>query len=554
MVMLNKGKKIYIGSAWPYANGSLHLGHVSALLGADILARYFRQSGTDVLWTSGSDCHGTPVEVKAGEEHKTPEEIAKHYHEEFKKTLIDGLKFSYDNYSTTLTKNHAKIAQEMFLKLYEQGNIYTKVQELPYCEECKRFLPDRYIEGECPECHYKSARGDQCEECGKLLDAKELINPKCKTCKNVPEFKKSEHFFLKLSKYEGKIEKLLTKSDNWRANAKGFTKKFLNEGLKDRAVSRDTSWGIPIPVKGYENKSIYVWFEAVSGYFTASVEWAKAQNNPDRWRDFWQNKSAYHYYVHGKDNIPFHSIIWPIILLCYDDGLHLPDSIISSEYLTLEKKQFSTSRNWAVWLPEYLKNFEADSLRYYLVANGPETSDADFSWSEFGQRTNKELIGNFANFIYRSLQLIENNFKGSLKAPEKYSEYQGEIIEKAIAGFEKVGNLIETGNFREALKSVLEIAEGGNRFLAETEPWQVVKENKEQAKRDLFVCAQLIYCLATLVKPFLPQISAKIDDQIGKKSETWEFKKIDKVELKDVKPLVKRIEEEEIEKELAKLG
>lgn len=551
--MINKGRKIYIGSAWPYANGSLHLGHVSSLIGADILARYFRQSGADVLWTSGSDCHGTPIVVAAEEEGTTPEELALRYHNEFRKILIDGLGFSYNNYTTTLTDHHAKVVQEIFLKLYQQGDIYTKTEVLPYCPKCDRFLPDRYIEGRCPKCNYKSARGDQCDECASLLDAKDLIDPKCKTCDTSPVFKESEHFFLALSKYQEKIEKFLDESKNWRTNAKGFTRKFLNEGLKDRAITRDTKWGIPIPIEGYESKRIYVWFEAVCGYFSSSIEYAHTLGKADLWREFWENDKAYHYYVHGKDNIPFHSIIWPIILMARG-GLNLPDSILSSEYLTLDKKQFSKSRHWAVLLPDFLKDFDSDLLRYYLIANGCETSDADFTWEDFAQRINKELIGNFANFIYRTLQLIENNFDGKLSPNGNLTPEQLELEERTIKTFEVSGELIETGKFRDALKNILLLAEDGNRFLAKTEPWKKIKVDRDEAETDLFVCAQIIYSLATLINPFMPKTAEKINKLLKKSNDSWTFERTTKVEFSNSSPLFKKVEKEDIEAQVAKLG
>ena len=551
--MINKNKKIYIGAAWPYANNSLHLGHVSALIGADILARYFRQSGADVLYTSGSDCHGTPIVVAAEEQNIEPRDIALKFDKEFRETLIDGLKFSYDNYTTTLTENHAKIVQEIFLKLYEQGDIYTKTESLPYCPKCDRFLPDRYVEGICPKCGYANARGDQCDECATLLDPKDLMDPRCKTCGNKPEFRDSEHFFLKLSAYQDKIAKFLEESENWRFNAKGFTKKLLNEGIRDRAITRDTNWGIDIPVPGYESKKIYVWFEAVCGYLTSSIEYARKSGNPDLWKEFWQNEEAYHYYVHGKDNIPFHTIIWPSILMAYDDDLNLPNSIISSEYLTLEKKQFSKSRNWAVWLPDFLESFDSNYLRYYLVANGCETSDADFSWQEFQNRSNKELIGNLANFIYRSLQLIEKNFEGELSRPDNYEEYQVNVIDKAISAYETTGSLIEQGRFREALKHVFEIAELGNKFLAETEPWKTIKTDQKKSGSDLYVCAELIFTISTLIKPFLPKLSEDINLTIGKISDEWQYSSPEKIKLSPSKPLIARVEDQQVLDQLKKL-
>jgi methionyl-tRNA synthetase len=551
--MINKGKNIFIGAAWPYANNSLHLGHVSALIGSDILARYFRQSGADVLFVSGSDCHGTPIVVAAEEQNIEPREIALKFHKEFRQNLIDGLSFTYDNYTNTLTDHHKKVVQEIFLKLYEQGDIYTKVETLPYCPKCDRFLPDRYIEGTCPKCGYKNARGDQCDECASLLDPKDLINPRCKVCQTTPEFRESEHFFLKLSKYQSQIEDLLKHAENWRVNAKGFTAKLLKEGLRDRAITRDTKWGIPIPVEGYEDKRIYVWFEAVSGYLTGSVEYSHVLGSPDLWKKFWENEKAYHYYVHGKDNIPFHTIIWPAILMA-NGGLNLPNAIISSEYLTLEKKQFSKSRNWAVWLPEFLENFNGEYLRYILTANGSETSDADFSWKEFQERVNKELIGNFSNFIYRTLQLIENNFDSKLEANLELNEKQTEFIEKAIISYENSGNLIENGHFREALKVIFELAESGNKFLAETEPWKKIKENKSEAEKDLLTCYLVIYQFSALIKPFLPQTSDNLTKITGRISDEWAFEKPNTVKLNKSFPLFKRIEDEEIEREISKLN
>ncbi len=305
---MNK-RKMFIGAAWPYANGSLHLGHVAALLGADILARYFRSKGEEVLFVSGSDCHGTPIAFEADRLRVNPSEIADKYHEEFVESLVKGLQFSYDLYTKTTTENHKEVVQEIFLKLLKEGVIYTKTEELPYCLDCKRFLPDRYIEGECPICHYGSARGDQCDECGSIIDAHDLIRPRCKVCGSVPEWRSSEHFFLRLSVFEQKIKDWIEKSSGWRPNAKNFTLNILKSGLIDRGITRDITWGVPIPLPGYESKSIYVWFEAVCGYLSASKELSKESGNPELWKKFWVDENAVHYYVHGKDNIPFHTII-----------------------------------------------------------------------------------------------------------------------------------------------------------------------------------------------------------------------------------------------------
>jgi len=540
-------RKIFIGVAWPYANNSLHLGHVSALLGSDILARYFRLKGDDVLMVSGSDCHGTPIVVSAEKEDKTPAEIADKYHKEFLETLVKGMNFSYDNYTTTLTETHKKTVQKLFLDLLDKKYIYKKTEDLPYCSKCQRFLPDRYIEGECYHCHYFDARGDQCDECGNLIDPRLLINPKCKVCGSIPTWKASEHFFLKLTDFQKKLEVWSVKAKFWRPNAVGFTKKLLTEGLHDRAITRDTDWGIPIPIEGFDSKRIYVWFDAVSGYYSASIEWAQKQNKPELYKDFWQNKEAIHYYVHGKDNIPFHTIIWPAILMG-EGGLNLPDRIISSEYLTLEKSQFSKSRNHAVWLPDFLANFDVDTLRFFLVINGPETSDADFSWQEFKDRTNNDLIGNLANSINRTVHLIKNNFPDGLNAD--HDKGINEIDDQ----FDTVGTLIEQGKFREALKHVMLVSEQANKFLAQTQPWSAVKTDKKKAEDDLFISALYSLTIAKLLNPFLPATSEKIVKLFSSQIDLdWQPIRLSKISVSKTDPLFSKIEDSQIEAQLKKI-
>jgi len=550
-----KNRKILIGAAWPYANGSLHLGHAAALLGSDILARYFRLNGDSVLFVSGSDCHGTPIALEAERLGIKPAEIADKYHEEFSRTLIDGLGFSYDLYTKTTTDNHREVVQEMFTKLYEGGFIYQKAEELPYCETCRRFLPDRYIEGECPICHFSSARGDQCDNCGNLTNTRQLINPKCKICGNTPVWKESEHFFLKISGLQERLKDWVKASSGWRLNAKSFTTNLLEQGFIDRAITRDTEWGIPIPLPGYDTKRIYVWFEAVCGYLSASKEWAAAFGQKDAWKEFWENDSALHYYVHGKDNIPFHSIIWPSILMAAG-GLHLPDRIISSEYLTLEKKQFSKSRHWAVWLPDFLAKFDPETLRYYLVANGSETSDADFSWEEFAIRTNKELIGTFGNFIHRVASFIAKNFPEGIAFPEKLDETSAAFIKLSEKTFEIAGAAIEAGRFREALRAVFGLAEEGNRYFNETAPWKSIKTDRGQAEKDLAIAGQIVKCLAILINPFLPKTSERICAEIGQEYSglSWAYPPVGPLKAVSPEPLYKMIEEEAVEEEKTLLG
>ncbi|MFA6423579.1 MAG: methionine--tRNA ligase [Patescibacteria group bacterium] len=548
-------ENILVAAALPYANNSLHLGHVAALMGSDIFARYKRQIGNNVLFVSGSDCHGTPISVEAEKRGIEPSEIALKYHEEFKKTLIQGLGFSYDIFSTTTTDIHKKTVQEIFLDLYNKELIYKKTEKLPYCENDKRFLPDRYIEGVCPNCGFGSARGDQCDNCGKLIDPKELKNPKCKICGSTPIFKDSEHFFLKLTALQDKLSEWVKKSEGWKPNALGFAENFLKNGLQDRAITRDTTWGIEIPLVGFETKRIYVWFEAVCGYLSASKEWAEKTGDETAWESYWVNNQAKHYYFHGKDNIPFHTIIWPAILIGFDHGLHLPDRIYSTEYLNLEGKQFSKSRHWAVWLPDFLEDFDPETLRFYLTLSGPETADADFSWKDYKERINAELIGNFGNFINRTFSIIKQNFDSGVRFPETLNAESEKFIKLAEDSFDIIGNLIEQGKFREAIRALLKIVEYGNKYFNDAEPWKTVKENKEAAEETLAVCAQIIRAIAILSAPFLPRTAEKISAQTQDHELRWKYPEPKEIfNPIEVSPLFKKIEEEEIEAQREKLG
>jgi len=545
-------KKIFIGAAWPYANNSMHLGHVAALIGGDVLARYYRQRGDEVLYVSGSDCYGTPIAVEADKLGVEPIKIAEKYDKEFRQTLCEGLSFSYDIFTNTLTEKHKEIVQRNFKDLLEKNKIEEKEVELPYCEKCQRFLPDRYIEGECPKCQFKDARGDQCDNCGSILDPKELINPRCKSCGGQPIFKKSKHFFLKLSELESQIKKFISNSKDWRANAKNFSLKFVEGGLHDRAITRDLEWGVDVPIPDYEGKKIYVWFEAVTGYLSASVEWTKKSGKDDAWQEFWKNSDAIHYYIHGKDNIPFHTIIWPAILMGLGD-LKLPDVIVSSEYLTLEGSQFSKSRNHAVWLPDFLKEFDSETLRYYLIANGPETSDADFSWEAYQIKVNNELIGNFANFINRTLILIKNNFKDNLEISGEFNKEQKDLLEKTEKAFNLTGDLIERTSFREAIKTVFSLAEDGNRYLNKHEPWKKIKQDVSKAGNDLLVLANVICAIGSLIEPFLPKTSEAILKSLSAERGNWSFKLIDSVKLNETNLLFEKIEDEKIQMQVDKI-
>ncbi len=540
--------RIFVAAAWPYANGYLHLGHVAGLIGSDITARFFRLNGQEVLFVSGSDCHGTPITIEAEKQGISPIEIANKYHIEFKKTLIDRLYFSYDIYTTTTTDNHSRVVSDIFLELYKKDLIYIKSEESAYCTSCKRFLPDRYVEGECPLCHFAKARGDQCDECGHILDAKQLINPSCKICSHQSNWRLSKHFYLRLSSFQDQLKDLVkNKSKDWRINAKNFTIGLLENGLCDRAITRDTEFGVPIPLPGYENKRIYVWFEAVCGYLSASKEWSLNQGQPDLWQKFWvADESVQHYYVHAKDNILFHTIIWPAMLLGVEK-MHLPDHIISSEFLTINSLKFSKSRNTMILVNDFLKDYEAETLRYYLVINGPETSDADFSWDNYYDKTNTELIGIFGNYVNRVLALVKNNFVNGVEISQSLSFSQLEFLKLAEASFIKIGEAIKSSHYRDGLRLILDLAAAGNRYIDKAAPWFTVKTDPSQASADLSVASHVIICLAILVRPFLPVTSDRILGflNIDSSQLKWEYPKFQTMKVGDLHPLYKKLENAE---------
>ncbi len=501
--MTKAPRRIFIGSAWPYANGPLHLGHVAALLPADVLARYFRQRGDEVFFASGSDAHGTPITVRADAEKTTPAKVAERYHAVLKKTFAQ-FGFSYDLYSITTTPRHAAIVQEIFLKLKDGGFLAEKEQALTYCPKDKRFLPDRYVEGVCPSCGFDRARGDQCDHCKSLLDPLKLKNAHCTICGTTPTQKSSKHFFLKLPEFQKQLEQWAGGQHLWRDNATAFTREFLKQGLQERAITRDIDWGIPVPVKGYEGKSIYVWFDGVCGYLSAHRQWAEEKGAPDAWRPFWNPAASgddiRHYYVHGKDNIPFHTIIWPAILLGVG-GLRLPDVIVSSEYLTIEGKKLSTSRHWAVWADDVIERYQPDALRYYLLANGPETRDADFSWPAFVAKTNNELVATYGNFIQRVTTLAAK-LPGEAVASLHPADQR--IVTDAAPLYGRVGSQIEAAHFKGALSDIFAFLKEANRWLNAREPWKKIKTQPAEAASTIKAGLDVIVNLIQLTAPFLP--------------------------------------------------
>ncbi|MEK3983371.1 methionine--tRNA ligase [Paenibacillus sp. FSL K6-3166] len=535
---------VFIGGAWPYANGSLHLGRLSSVLPGDVLARYFRSKGDNVLYVSGSDCHGTPVAVQAANEGITPGAFASRYHEEFLK-CFEQLGFSYDLYTRTDQPQHHKVVQELFTKLLENGHLYNKTIAQCYCEVDQRFLPDRYVEGTCPVCGQR-ARGDQCDYCSTILDPADLLDRVCKLCGSTPTERPTEHYYLSLSNFQSELTEYVEEAQFWRENAIKLTKRYLQEELQDRAVTRDLSWGVDVPVAGFEDKKIYVWIEAVSGYLSASKQWA-AQSGGS-WEDFWlENKGKITaYYVHGKDNIPFHTLIWPAVLLGAG-GLHLPDRIISSEYLTLEGQKFSTSRNWAVWVPDILERYQPDSIRYFLIANGPEKRDTDFSWREFIYSHNGELLGAFGNFVNRSLAFVDKFYEGKVPNGQLDKGWRDNIDLLYLES----GRLIEAGNIKDALEYIFSYVRKANQYFDLQKPWIQIKEDQVSCDSAIYTCVQIIANLANLLHPFLPFSCDKIRGFLSLELPNWQpcsvppYQQITDLQLLFERIDISRIKEEE---------
>ena len=554
-------ERIFVAVAWPYANGPLHLGHIAGCyLSADIFARYHRMKGNDVLMVSGSDTHGTPITIRADQEGITPQEVVERYHAMFLESW-QKLGITFDLFTTTNTENHEKVVHDVFKSLHDKGYIYTDNMLLAYCAQCDRYLPDRYVEGTCPHCGHTRARGDQCDSCGQTLDPQELIDPRCAICGATPEFRESEHFFLKLSAFEKPLLEWVEKQDHWRNNVKNFTRQFLRDGLKDRAISRDLSWGVPLPLDGYDSKRIYVWFEAVIGYLSAAVEWADQHGGS--WEDFWKNPATKSYYFIGKDNIPFHSIIWPAIIMAYDKGLNLPYDVPANEFLSLENRKFSTSQNWAVWLPDYLERYDPDPLRYLLSINMPESGDSDFSWSEFVRRNNEELVATYGNLVNRVLSFTYRNFDGKVPGIQSLDEVDEGLLRAARETMESVDESLYNCRFKAAVTQAFGLAQEANRYLNTTAPWKSIKEDRDQAGASLPVAMQAINCLKTILYTFLPFSSQKVHEFLGFdgpiEEGAWDFDTIvggikAGADLRQPSPLYTKLDSELIEEEVQKLG
>ncbi len=553
-------ERILIGVAWPYANGPLHLGHIAgAYLPADVFARYHRMRGNDVLMVSGSDSHGAPITMRADAEGVPPREVVERFHASFLESW-ERLGISFDLFTTTMTDNHREVTHDLWHALQAQDYIYEASMKVAYSPDHDRFLPDRYVRGVCPNCQFEDARGDQCDNCGSILDPVDLGNPAYNVDgERYPvEIRDTEHQFLRLSAFRDQLAAWVEEQRHWRPNVRNFTLGFLREGLKDRAITRNLDWGLPVPAEGYEDRRIYVWFEAVIGYLSASVEWAARKGEPDAWRPFWEDPSTRSYYFVGKDNIPFHTIIWPAMLLGQAAYI-LPYDVPANEFLNLEGRQLSTSRNWAVWVPDYLDRFPPDPLRYHLAANLPETGDADFTWSEYVRRNNDELVATFGNLVHRVLTQVYRNFDKCVPDPGDLGEADRELIDKAEAAMGAVAESLEAVRLREALNVSMGLARDANRYLDAQAPWQQVKTDKAAAGRTLYTAMQALMALRVTLNPFLPFSTQRLHELLGRDGKVeevgWHFETSEPgAPLPEPKPLFTKLDDSVADEMLAKLG
>ncbi|MEA3345371.1 MAG: methionine--tRNA ligase [Chloroflexota bacterium] len=530
------GEKILVCVAWPYASSKLHIGNIAgADLPPDILARYHRLKGNEVLMVSGSDSHGTPVAIKAAEEGESPHRVFQEHHEHFLRYFQE-LGLSYDLFTHTDTENHRRISQDILIKLLDEGYLFREEVEQLYCKRDQMFLPDRYVTGTCPFCGNPNVRGDQCEVCGHPLDATELINPVCKLCGQTPVLRKTEHLFLDLPQFEDRLLEWVETKAHWRPNVVNFTRNYLRDGLEARAVTRDMEWGVPVPVSGFEDKVIYVWFEAVIGYLSASIEWASNIGQPEKWKEWWYEPTRSFYFI-AKDNIPFHTIIWPAILMgvgqLYEDdpgkSLNLPYDVPSNEFMNLEGRKISGSRNWAVWLDDILARYDPDPIRYYLTAAAPETRDTDFTWEGFLHRNNNELVATWGNLVHRVLTFAYRRFDQRVPKPDGLDDRDRELLSQIEGAFlpahlypirhgqtgESIGERIDRCQFRDGLGEVMALAREVNRYLEEKAPWFQIKEDRKAAATTLYVALRAIDSLKVLFAPFLPFSSQRLHEYLG---------------------------------------
>lgn len=519
----SKFKRHTVTTALPYANGPIHIGHLAGVyVPADIYVRYLRANRKEVLFICGSDEHGVPITISAKNENITPQAVVDRYHEMIKKSFKD-FGISFDIYSRTSNPLHHETASDFFTKLYKEGKLIEKTSLQYYDEEAKQFLADRYLIGTCPHCNNEKAYGDQCEACGTSLNATDLINPISTLSGKIPVQKETKHWYLPLQEYENWLREWILEGhkEDWKSNVYGQCKSWIDQGLQPRAITRDLNWGVKVPLKEAEGKVLYVWFDAPIGYISATKEWAKEDGK--KWEKWWKDDESRLIHFIGKDNIVFHCIIFPIMLKA-EGSYILPDNVPANEFLNLESDKISTSRNWAVWLHEYLETFKdmQDVLRYTLTSITPETKDADFTWLDFQSKNNNELLAIFGNFVNRTVVLTHKFYNGKVPEATNFSDSEKEIIAKIGTFPTLIGTAIEKFKFREALAELMNLARIGNKYLTDTEPWQKQKENPEEVKRILFISLQICASLSILCKPFLPFTSKKLQQMLNIQIDDWQ--------------------------------
>jgi methionyl-tRNA synthetase len=543
---------VLVTSAWPYINVVPHLGNlVGSVLSADVTARYYRLRGDDVLLVSGSDEHGTPIEVEALKQGITPKELTDRNHA-IVADLFKRWGASFDNYTRTESPVHKEFVQETLMTIYKNGYIFSQETQMLYCEHDQRFLPDRFVEGKCPYCGYERARGDQCDRCGRLLETTFLLEPRCTICGNTPTVKTTRHWYIDLSKFAEPLSKFLQENQQISSNARNFSLNWIKEGLKPRAVTRDVEWGIPAPFPGAEGKTIYVWVDAVLGYVSATIEWCRRVGEPEKWREFWFGKSAKTLYFVGKDNIPFHTIILPALLLATGEDYNLPWNVSATEFLQFKGEKASKSQRIGIWIDEALELFPADYWRFFLMATRPESKDSNFSWNILLEKVNADLNDTFGNFIHRTLTFINARFNGEVPQPQKLTTEDEAILQAVREKVEEAAKEFEEAKLQSAANTLISISRIGNQYLNEKEPWNLMKTYREKAATILYVSAQIVKAIAVVSEPFMPATAEQLwqtlnlDESVN--TSRWEeaLKPLEAGhKIAKAKPLFKKIDADE---------
>ena len=546
--------KYIVTSALPYANGKLHVGHVAgAYLPADIFVRYLRLIGEDVIYICGTDEHGTPISISADREGVSPQEVVKRYHDSIK-AAFDGIGIEFDNFSGTARDDHYQLSRQFFSDLYENGHIKAKSTLQFYCEHDKRYLPDRYVEGTCPKCGVTGARGDQCDKCGQIYDTTTLVQPICKICGNTPIIRETKHWFIHLDRFTDQLKEWISHKDYWKENVRNFMLNLLEQGLIERSITRDLSWGVPVPLEEAEGKVLYVWFDAPIGYISSTVEWAKRIGKPELWKDYWMDPDTQLIHFIGKDNIIFHALIWPAMLMGQNSGYVLPHDIPANEFMNLEGEKISTSRNWAIWVDEFVKDFDGEYLRYYLAANAPEKQDADFGFKDFQLKINGELNNVLGNLANRVFAFAKKQFGGAIEEVE-LDEMSRNYWAEAEPMFTEVKAAYKDYQVKRNTKSIMDIARLGNRYFDERKPWMAIKSDPDHVKQTLWLCARLLTGISVAMYPIMPKHMNRLRAMMGLRPvQNWDDYALKQgIQLQDVSALFSKIEDTQIETQLAKL-